>query len=187
MGVILLVGYPLFAQVFVRGGVFGIYADSPQRAVLLHSKHPNNFSKHPCPYCKVTQRDDAGDDELPGGELGDEDYDLHKNRRTRTGMESARETLKNFKGTAAAGRKESQRLGVNGPDVNNLPSPWYDKMWSHFPGDCTPPDKLHVDSLVSPPRCIDRLSTLYLPSAFILLFEDCSLYNEMYGVCLYRA
>ncbi|CAN0570867.1 unnamed protein product, partial [Ectocarpus sp. 12 AP-2014] len=41
------------------------------------TKAPNSWSKHPCAYCMVSQRDDD-----TGGDLGNPRFDIDKHRRT---------------------------------------------------------------------------------------------------------
>lgn len=130
-------------QVFVRGGLLLLVADSPQRAQVLFCKHPNGSTRHPCPYCTVEQS------ELDeGGELGDPQYDIDVNRRTRRQMDEGRRELEALASDPAAQTKRSMELGVVPPDSNAMPRPLFDWM-DIDPLRHVPVERLHADALVS--------------------------------------
>lgn len=131
-----------FLQVFVRGGLLLVVADSPQRPLMLYCKHPNSSTIHPCPYCLVSQ---TGDD---GGDLGDPKYDIEKNRRTRGQIMRARRELKAMASTVSAQTTRSKDLGVVAPDVNQRVWPLHDLIKFDAVKAC-PVESLHACALVS--------------------------------------
>lgn len=125
-------------------------ADSPQRAVLLNCKHPNRTTKHPCPYCKVTQ---SGED---GGDLGDPAFDIVRKCRTRGHYDRALERLGNLAEGSSQQTKLSRELGVV-PRRQALPSPMYELVSAGEVHRRVPPEMLHVDALVRHQldQCVD--------------------------------
>lgn len=130
-------------QVFLRGGLLLLVADSPQRAQVLFCKHPNRSTKHPCPYCTVEQSELED-----GGELGDPQFDIDANRRTRGHMDDGRQELEDLAPNPAAQAKRSMELGLVSPDSNGMQRPLFDLMdidaLRHVPV-----ERLHADALVS--------------------------------------
>ncbi|CAN0301776.1 unnamed protein product [Ectocarpus sp. 6 AP-2014] len=127
-------------EVFVRGGVLLIVADSPQRALILYCKHPNASTLHPCPYCLVGQ---FGDD---GGELGSPKYDIESNRRTRGQILRGRRTLAELAPTPAAQATASKELGVAVPVPEQPIWPLHDIVKIDALK-ATPVESLHADAL----------------------------------------
>lgn len=128
---------------FLRGGILIGIGDSPQRSALVHCKHPNNSTMHPCPYCMVEQSQEDN-----GGELGDAYYDIDQHRRTNGTMNSGRRELEDMGGSAAAKNERSMELGIVPPGPNDAVWGFYDRL------DCEPlrtwpVESLHADALVS--------------------------------------
>lgn len=119
-------------------------ADSPQRAVMLSCKHANRSTVHPCPYCLVKQ--DATED---GGDLGKHNYDIHKNRRTRKGMDNAWRRLRQLPIGSRAAQDLSTTPGVTAPSAIDLPRPLFDLIRLGQTHEHVPVESLHADSLVS--------------------------------------
>lgn len=128
-------------QVFVRGGMLLIVADSPERALLLYCKHPNASTLHPCPYCLVDQ---VGTD---GGNLGDRLYDILANRRTRGQILRARRELAGLASRPTAQAEKSKELGVVAPDKNQPVWPLHDIPRIDALKAC-PVESLHACALV---------------------------------------
>lgn len=129
-------------QVFFRGGLLLLVADSPQRALMCYCKHPNSSSKFPCIYCMVMQTPDND-----GGPLGDSEFDIVANKRTRGLIREGREKLSALSGSAVAQAELSKDLGIVAPLSSD------DKMVLDDSMDCdplrmTPCEILHADSLV---------------------------------------
>ena len=115
--------------------------DSPQRALILHSKAPNNSSLKSCPDCWVTQ---TGED---GGDLGNPFCEAHLHRRLRALVEGYFEELHQLPSGSSAAVKMSTELGVNAPD-SDLLSPMYGVMTVGEPACTATADILHVDGQV---------------------------------------
>ena len=128
-------------QTFVRGGLQLLVSDSPQRALILHSKAPNNSTLKPCPDCWVTQ---TGED---GGDLGNPFCGAHLKRRLRAQVEDCFKELHQLPSGSSAAVKMSTKLGVNAPD-SDLPSPMYEVMTVGEPARTATADILHVDGQV---------------------------------------
>lgn len=135
---------PAQQQVFFRGGLLLLVADSPQRATMCKSKHPNNSSKFPCVYCMVEQKQGSDDE---GGPLGDPQFDIEAHARTRGQMLEGREKLSALAPNPNAQAKLSKDLGIVAPLPNE---DWllYDVM-DCIPARMTPVEILHADSLAS--------------------------------------
>ena len=133
---------PPLPQVFVRGGLLLVVADSPQRALMLYCKHPNSSSLHPCPYCNLIQ---TGTD---GGDLGDADYNTTNSKRTIGQIMRARRELRGIASTPSAQTTRSMHLGVVAPDPNQTVWPLHDLIRSDALKAC-PVESLHADALVS--------------------------------------
>ncbi|CAB1107711.1 unnamed protein product [Ectocarpus sp. CCAP 1310/34] len=100
----------------------------------------NNFSRFPCPYCMVEQRDN-----ITGGDLGDAQYDIEANRRTWGHGRS----------------RQSMVLGLI-TDTNGPSLPMHDSMLT-APAAVVPVERLHFDALGScqlcQVSCLEMLST----------------------------
>lgn len=129
-------------QVFVRGGILLIVADSPERALLLYCKHPNSSSLHPCPYCLVDQ---VGPD---GGNLGERLFDILGRRRTRGQILRGRRELAGLASRKGAQVARSTELGVVAPVPEQAIWPAHDILRIDALKAC-PPESLHACALVS--------------------------------------
>ena len=87
-------------------------ADTPERQASLGMKSVSQRTEHPCSLCKVRQSADPDD---VGGELGERDYDIVKNRRTRREVEHGRERLLGMGFGTAEAVKLSKELGIVEP------------------------------------------------------------------------
>ncbi|CAM9711111.1 unnamed protein product [Laminaria digitata] len=139
--VLLATGESFLQKVFLRGGILIGICDSPQRAVMLHCKHPNNSTRHPCPYCMVEQSQ-----ENEGGELGDHLYDIHRNRRSNGTMDDGRCELKGMEGNAGAKNERSMELDIIPPGPNATVWGLYDRLECE-PSRTWPVESLHADAL----------------------------------------
>lgn len=132
-----------YTQVFLRGGLLIVIADSPQRALMLHCKHPNHSTKHPCPYCMVEQTT-----ENEGGELGDHTYDIVLNRRSNGTQGNGRRELEGMVGNPGAQNERGKELGIIPPGTNDTVWGLYDRLACE-PLRTVPVESLHADALVS--------------------------------------
>ena len=135
-------------------------SDSPQRAKILGCKHPNNYTKLPCPYCKAKQVDGHP----TFGDLGNSKYNIERNRRT---YGEAREGWKELGDLEANSTEQKQRateLGMLAPtSITGGGRPLFDKMQID-PARHVPVESLHADALVS--RHIQLLTSL-LPARIL--------------------
>ncbi|CAN0322388.1 unnamed protein product, partial [Ectocarpus sp. 13 AM-2016] len=134
-------GTTYLQEVFVPGGLLMWCGDGPGRAKNLGSKACNHFSRFPCSYCMVEQRDDAF-----GGDLGDAQYDLDANRRTWGGITEGFATLQSLSDDPSEQSRRSMELGLVAPDGTGLPLPLYDAMLI-VPTEAVPVEGLHFDAL----------------------------------------
>ncbi|CAN0092719.1 unnamed protein product, partial [Ectocarpus fasciculatus] len=150
-------GTTYLQEVFVRGGLLMWCGDGPGRAKNLGSKACNHFSRFPCPYCMVEQRDDAF-----GGDLGDPQYDVVANRRTWGQITEGFATLESLSDDPSEQTRRSMELGLVAPDATGLPLPLYDTMLI-VPTEAVPVERLHFDALGSCQLCqvflLEMLST----------------------------
>ena len=139
----------MFVQVFARGELLLLVADSPQRAVYLYCKHPNRSSKRPCTYCKVTQT--RADD---GGQLGNPKYDITKNRRTREQLDVGRRKLSALSHGSHEAKALSIKLGIVEGRADGMLGPLFDLMDLDQPQRHVPVESLHADALVISASCV---------------------------------
>lgn len=148
------------AQVFVRGSLLLLVADSPHRAQVLFCKAPNGSTRHPCPYCSVEQSavvvgaaagvapdEDDEPDEVEGGELGDPQYDIFANRRTKEHLEEGRLELQALAAQPTTQNRRSMELGMVAPGAPDEQRPLFD-MLDLDPLRHVPVEILHADALV---------------------------------------
>lgn len=128
-------------QTFVRGGLLLLVSDSPQRALILHSKAGNNSTLKPCPDCWVTQ---TGPD---GGELGNPFSEARLSRRKRSDVEGLFEELGRLPPGSSEAVRKSTELGVN-PLNRDMASPMFEVMTIGEPSRAATADILHVDGQV---------------------------------------
>lgn len=139
---------PCASQVFVRGGLAEETLDSPYRTGTLGLKGAGPLTEHPCSLCKVKQSGVEGE---VGGQLGDRNYDVVKNCRTRLEIEHGRAMLVNLGyGTKEAGRL-SKELGIveQHPALRDQPRALWDVTSMHSPMVAVGPELLHLNDLVS--------------------------------------
>ncbi|CAB1111131.1 unnamed protein product [Ectocarpus sp. CCAP 1310/34] len=132
-------------EVFVRGGLLLWVGDGPGRAKVLGSRACNNFSRFPCPYCMVEQRN------ITGGDLRDAEYDIEANRRTWGQITARFDTLKSLADNPVEQSQQSMVLGLvtdsTGPSL-----PMYDSMLT-APTAIVSVERLHFDALGSCQLC----------------------------------
>ncbi|CAM9413476.1 unnamed protein product, partial [Ectocarpus fasciculatus] len=143
-------------EVFVRGGLLMWCGDGPGRAKVLGNKACNHFSRFPCPYCMVEQRDN-----ITGGDLGNAQYDIDANRRTWGQITAGFDTLKSLADNPAEQSRQSTSLGL-AADSTDPSLPMYDSMLT-VPTAVVPVERLHFDALGScqlcQVSCLEMLST----------------------------
>lgn len=88
-------------------GLLSAHLDSPMHSAWSNTKRSNWQTKKPCPSCKVTV-----------GELGNENFDIVKNRRTADGLASVIAFVKSGETRAERVRRSRDR-GVVTPDLKN--------------------------------------------------------------------
>lgn len=123
--------------------------DGPGRAKVLGNKACNHFSRFPCPYCMVEQRDN-----ITGGDLGNAQYDIDANRRTWGQITAGFDTLKSLADNPAEQSRQSTSLGL-AADSTDPSLPMYDSMLT-VPTAVVPVERLHFDALV---RHVNRMRT----------------------------
>lgn len=145
---------PPSTQFLLRIVLMPFVSDSPQRALILGCKHPNNVSKHPCTLRMVEH----------GGDLRDPCFDTDRMRRTKEDREEALlelEKMKESKATEEQINERRKELGVCVPDDEGpVARPLYDLVSLSNPNLHVPPDRLHADALGryfwGSPKKIDR-------------------------------
>lgn len=164
-------------QVFLRGSLLMLVADSPRRALVLCEKHPTSFSLHPCPYCMVSQTDDQVD----GGGLGDPQFDrsISENRRTLGQIKDGWRRLHDLQDEPAAQRDLSRDLGLVIDDAKRG-RPLYDKL-SLNPIMHVPVERLHADALVSFPL---TRGVLISGHSLIVQYTRCIVLSLPFIICL---
>ncbi|CAM9534271.1 unnamed protein product [Hapterophycus canaliculatus] len=115
--------------------------DGPGRSKCLGGKGPNNFSVFPCPYCMVRQSEND-----TGGDLGNPQFDIEKNRRTWGQILDGFSELEALAGDPAEQTRRSKELGLLPPDPSGLPLPLYNAM-RVIPTEHVPVERLHFDAL----------------------------------------
>lgn len=154
-------------KAFVRGGMQGKTGDTPERKGCLGYKGANHLTRCPCSLCKATQSNVPGD---VGGEIGNRDYDIVKNRRTRGELEEGRRQLAELgRGTKAA-QDLSTKLGILEPNNRNEPRVLYDLCSFHNPMLACSSEVLHLNDLVRFPSSLIRKLEVRL---LLLLFCVC--------------
>ena len=123
-----------------------VIGDAPQRAGLLYTKNANNRTLHPCTMCNVTQ---SQEDDDRGGDLGDRNYDVVRNKRTRGEVLASRDRLREAGIGSSAAVELSRKLGVTQPAATDGPSALYDLVSLHQPMESCCPELLHQNHLVS--------------------------------------
>ena len=133
-------------------------ADAPQRAACLHLKCPTSRTLKPCTMCNVTQ---SQEEATCGGDLGDPNYDIERNRRTRREIEESRAEIDRAAAheSATSARELSRDLGVVGTSLPYQLSALYDRVHVHQPTDTCPPELLHLNHLVR--RLVTRPCTCH--------------------------
>lgn len=141
-----------FAQIFVRGGILLVTADSPQRAVLLCAKCPNASTRRPCSQCLLKQSEDVDDEE---NELGDRNFDTDGFCRTRAHTDAAQQDMRDAP-TKTASAAISVDTGVNLPSHEDSTRPLFDTCKLARVFRQVPPEAMHADALVSSPAPLFR-------------------------------
>lgn len=121
-------------------------SDSPQRAKILYCKHPNNYTKLPCPYCKAKQISSHP----TGGDLGDPNYNVERNARTYGEAQEGWEELRRLGSNPNEQKKRSMQLGMAAPTSISggpLGRPLFYKMQID-PRRQVPVESLHADALL---------------------------------------
>ena len=139
----MLLSFATPEQVFVRGGLLLMCADGPGRSKCLGTKAPNSFSKFPCSYCMVRQRNDE-----TGGDLGDPQFDIEKHQRHWGQMMDGFSELEELEDDPHGRQERSKELGLAAPDASRLKLPLYHAM-RIVPTEHLPVERLHFDALVS--------------------------------------
>ncbi|CBJ30620.1 hypothetical protein Esi_0204_0058 [Ectocarpus siliculosus] len=121
-------------------------ADTPERQGSLGFKGVSQRTSHPCSLCKVKQTADADD---VGGQLGERDYDVVKNRRTRRECEHGRSKLLEMGFGTGEAVKLSKELGIVEPHPTLLghPRALWDLTSMHSPMVCVGPELLRLNNL----------------------------------------
>lgn len=127
----------------MRGGLLLMCGDGQGRSKFLGTKAPNSWSKHPCAYCMVSQRDDD-----TGGDLGNPRFDIDKHRRTWGQITDGLSELDALADVPREQDRRSRDLGLVPPDASGLPLPLYTAM-RIVPTENVPVERLHFDALVS--------------------------------------
>ncbi|CAB1107537.1 unnamed protein product [Ectocarpus sp. CCAP 1310/34] len=131
--------------------------DGQGRSKFLGTKPPNNWSKHPCAYCMVSQRDDD-----TGGDLGNPRFDIDKHRRTWGQITNGLSELDALADVPHEQDRRSRDLGLVPPDASGLPLPLYTAM-RIAPTENVPVERLHFDALGQSQLCqvffLEMLST----------------------------
>lgn len=130
---------------FARGGLQSKTADTPQRKGALGYKNCTWKTECPCSLCKVTQSNVPGE---VGGELGDRNYDIVSNRRTRGQTEEGRRELRALGPGSKAAVALSKKLGIVEPDQLNQPRALYDLCSLHSLMLACSSELLHLNQLV---------------------------------------
>lgn len=153
-----------FNQIFVRGGPLLWVSDSPQRAKVLGCKHPNNSTKHPCPYCKAKQVDNHP----TFGDLGNSKYNVQSNARSYGESQEGWKELQCLELNLNEQTKRSQELGMVAPTSisgGDLGRPLFEKMRIDARRH-VPVESLHADALV---RRLNPAFFLLCPHTFHVL------------------
>ena len=121
--------------------------DTPERQGSLGFKGVSQRTLHPCSLCKVRQSADADD---VGGQLGERDYDVVKNRRTRRECEHGRSRLLEMGFGTGEAVELSKEIGIVEPHPTLLghPRALWDLTSMHSPMVCVGPELLHLNNLV---------------------------------------
>lgn len=133
-------------------------ADTPQAKGSLGLKGAGPKTESPCSLCKATQSNIEGD---VGGEIGDSNYDIVANRRTRQEVEHGRSRLLGLGFGSKEAVELSKKLGVVEPHpaLLALLRALWDLQHMHNPMLCVGPEKLHLNDLVSTTHLNRKLYT----------------------------